>query len=935
MFSEISMKNFHQSTVIVFLSIFCIIHSSRAQKKYKDFEVNNNTVILNINQHKLAITVIDDAIMQVRYTHANSFSTKKSLYIEKVSSSKKNFNVKDEKGLVVISAPKITAKINKKTGRVAFFDQYGKSILTEKVNGGKSFKPTTFENYPTQNVQQQFDSPVDEVIYGLGQHQDRLLNIKGYDLDLYQHNTEVYIPFFLSTKGYGLLWNNLSYTKFNFPDSIVAISGKQLFDKSGQQGGLSVQLFKDEVFKELSQAEATTNKIEVERESFVKSAKFIGYLLAKRTGEHSFYSYADGTFRLKINGVTVLDNWAPYANARDMGRINLEKGKKYKIEVSWERYHKNNSFQLKWREPGKKLETSLWSKSGEEINYYVIGGANMDQIIAGYRRLTGKATIMPKWAMGFWQSRERYKTQDEILKITREFRKRKVPLDIIVQDWQYWKYDQWGSATFDPARYPDPTAMIDTLHKELNTKFMVSVWGKFYRNSDNFRELNKAGYLYPAPLKENLVDFLNFNFSYYDAFNPAARKMYWNQLNEKLYTKGVDAWWMDAAEPEMPDHDATPDNVAHFMNPTFEGPGVSNLNAYPLMHTKSVFEGQMKASPDKRVAILTRSAFAGEQKYSTVVWSGDIAGEWNNLKASIPAGLSFSMSGMPYWTTDIGGFWVKKPSNNTTPAYQELFTRWYQFGAFCPIFRVHGADTEREIWFFGDEKSEAYKTQLKFNKLRYRMMPYIYTLNGMVNHEDYTIMRGLAMDFPNDRKAFEISDQFMFGPSILVNPVTDASATKREVYLPKGSNWFDFWTGKTYLGGAQIDAAAPLNSIPLFVKAGAIIPFGPDLQYAMEKKADPLELRIYTGADGSFNLYEDENTNNDYLKGVFSHIPFVWNEANKTLTIGQRKGSFPGMLQNRTINIVFVDSKHGNGELVSNSVDQIIQYTGNAVTIKK
>jgi alpha-D-xyloside xylohydrolase len=928
------MNSLQKVISFIFLFFVCSTYYACSSKINSSYKItgNSNTVILNINQGKLGITVLSDEIMQVRYTMQDSFSTKKSLFIEDKNFAKPNFKVAESNNEVMISTAALTAKVDKTTGQVSFFDKNGKTLLKEN---GKSFTPTSFEGYQTQSVKQQFESPADEAIYGLGQHQDRLLNIKGYDLDLYQHNTEVYVPFFVSTKGYGLLWNNLSHTKFGSPDSIVAIPANQLTDKNNSDGGLTLNLFKDDSFKELSEPESKTSTIAIAKENPVKSAKLSGFITADKTGEYSFYSYADGTFTLKINDVTVLDNWAPYANARDMGRINLEKGKKYKIEVEWKRYHPNNGFELKWRTPSDKSETSLWSKAGQEINYFVIGGSNMDQIISGYRTLTGKATILPKWAMGFWQCRERYKTQDEILKTVREFRKRQVPLDIIVQDWQYWKYDEWGSATFDPSRYPNPTAMIDTLHNDLNTKLMVSVWGKFYRNSDNFRELNKAGFLYPEPLKENLVDFLKFNFSYYDAFNPAARKMYWNQLNQKLYSKGVDAWWMDASEPEMPDHDATPENMAHFMNPTFEGPGVANLNAYPLMHTKAVFEGQMKASPDKRVTILTRSAFAGQQKYSTIIWSGDIAGEWNNLKASIPAGLSFSMSGMPYWTTDVGGFWVKRPFKNVDASYRELFTRWYQFGAFCPIFRVHGADTEREIWFFGDENSETYKTQLKFNKLRYRLMPYIYTLNGMVNHQDYTMMRGLAMDFPQDEKVFNIDNQYMFGPSFLVNPVTDKGATQRKVYLPKGNTWVDFWTGKSYTGGQTISAVTPLNIIPLYVKSGSIIPFGPDLQYAMEKKADPLELRVYIGSNGSFNLYEDGNTNNDYLKGVYSNILFTWDENSQTLTIGDRKGAFPEMIKDRTINIVFVDENHGNGDLISNKIDKTIRYSGKAITIKK
>ncbi len=929
------MTNFSKYKLLCFSTIICLTCFACSPKLNKQYSIKENTVILNINKAKLGVTVWNDEIMQVRYTLADTFSTKTSLFLEAKNFGKPNFKVNELAQEIVITTSEMTAKVNKATGQVSFCDKNGKTLLKEKADGGKSFATTSFEGYQTQNVKQEFESPADEAIYGLGQHQDRLLNIKGYDLDLYQHNTEVYVPFFVSTKNYGLLWNNLSYTKFNDPDAIVAIPATQLLDKNDAQGGLTLNLFNDVDFKEPGEKESKTANLEIARENPVKSAKLSGSLIPDKTGEYSFYSYSDGTFTLKIDGKLVLDNWAPYANARDMGRINLEKGKKYKIEVDWKRYHVNNSFQLKWREPHNTSTTSLWAKAGQEINYFVIGGANMDQVISGYRTLTGKATILPKWAMGFWQCRERYKTQDEILNIVREFRKRQVPLDIIVQDWQYWKLDEWGSATFDPLRYPNPTAMIDTLHQDLTTKLIVSIWGKFYRNSDNFRELNKAGFLYPTPLRENLVDFLNFNFSYYDAFNPAARKMYWKQINEKLYSKGVDGWWMDASEPEMPDHDATPENMAHFMNPTFKGPGLANLNAYPLEHSKGVFEGQMQTSPDKRIAILTRSAFAGQQKYSTIVWSGDIAGQWNNLKASIPAGLSFSMSGIPYWTTDIGGFWVKRPSNNKTLAYRELFTRWYQFGAFCPIFRVHGADTEREIWFFGDEKSETYQTQLKFNKLRYRLMPYIYTLNGMLNHDDYTMMRGLAMDFPQDKEVLNIDNQYMFGPSILVNPVTDAGATERKVYLPKGNTWFDFWTAKTFSGGQTISAPAPLNSMPLFIKAGAIIPFGPDLQYAMEKKADPLEIRVYTGANGNFNLYEDGNINNDYLKGVYSNIPFTWNEKAQNLTIGEREGAFPEMLKERKMNIVFVDTTHGNGDLVSQKIDKSVIYNGNAVTIKK
>ncbi len=912
---------------LLFLFVF---FGSSAMNGYKK---DGNTITYPVNNGQLQIVVCNENIMQVKFTLANSFDTKKSLFIEDKAFTKTPFDVKETADQIIISAKKIKAKINKKSGAVTFFDENDKEILKEKA---RSVKPNSFEDFKTQAVSQKFESPANEALYGLGQHQDRLLNLKGNDLDLYQHNTEVYVPFFMSTNGYGILWNNLSHTKFGNPDEVQAIPASQLFGANQKSGGLDVSFFNDNEFKEPVKSDVkNTATLAIERENPVKSARYTGSLLADKTGEYSFYSFADGKFRVKINGTLILDNWAPYANARDLGFIKLEKGKKYQIEVEWERYHSNNSFQLKWRTPHDTSETSLWSASGKEINYFVIAGNNMDSLISGYRTLTGKATILPKYALGFWQCKERYKTQEEILNITKEFRKRKVPLDIIVQDWQYWKLDEWGSALFEADRYPNPTAMIETLHKELNTKFIVSVWGKFYRNSDNFRELNKAGFLYPKPLEENLVDFLKFNFSYYDAFNPEARKMYWKQLNEKLYSKGADGWWMDAAEPEMPDHDATPQNMSHFMNPTFEGPGFDNLNAYPLMHTKGVFDGQMQVDPDKRVTILTRSAFAGQQKYSTIVWSGDISGEWNNFKASIPTGLSFSMSGMPYWTTDTGGFWVKYKEGNKDPKYRELYTRWYQFSTFCPIFRAHGSNTEREIWFFGDEKSDTYQTQLKFNTLRYRLMPYIYTLNGMVNTHDYTMMRALVMDFPKDTKVLDIKDQYMFGPSFMVCPVTDAGVKNRNVYLPKDTNWVDFWTGKTFQGGQTVAVATPLNEMPLFVKAGSIVSFGPDLQYANEKPADVIELRVYTGANGEFSLYEDESSNNNYLKGKLATIPFKWDEASKTLTIGKQLGAFDGMLKQRTFNIVFVDANHGTGSLVSSKIDKTVIYTGEELKIKK
>jgi alpha-D-xyloside xylohydrolase len=930
------LNNFLRISIIV--SIF-FLSGGCHNKTNRNYKKTDNSVVFDIGNAKLSISIFDSAIMQVSYTLADSFSTKKSLILEDKKWPEIPFNVKDAENDtdVIISTSKLKALVNRFTGAIAFYDDKDSLLLKEKAGGGKTITPSAFEDYKTNTIQQQFQSSPNEALYGLGQHQDRLLNIKGYDLDFYQHNMEVYIPFLVSTKGYGLLWNNYSYTKFGHPDSIHAIPAQILFDKNEQMGGLSVSFFADSSFsKAMKNDKSSTDSISVTKtDTLINAARFTGSILANKTGEYCFYSYADGTFKCWVNDSLIINNWAPYANARDMGRINLEQGKKYKIRVEWSRYSHQNSFSLKWREPNDNNGISLWSRAGSEINYFVVAGKSMDSVISGYRALTGRAAMLPKWAMGFWQSRERYKSQDELLDVVKEFRKRKVPLDVIVQDWQYWGKNQWGSDVFDSTRYPDPKGMLDTLHNELNTKFVISVWGKIYTNTETFKELNDHGFMYQNPLKDSVVDFLKNHYSYYDAFNPDARKMYWNQIDRNLFSKGVDGWWLDASEPELPDSGPTPDLMARYMNPTYNGPGVMNLNAYPLMHTGGIYEGQRKAAPDKRVCILTRSAFAGQQRYGTIIWSGDISGEWGVLKQSIPAGLGFSLSGIPYWTTDIGGFWERYPGGNKNKAYRELFTRWYQFGSFSPIFRVHGSNTPREIWVFGDTSDISYKTQLKFDRLRYRLMPYIYTLDGMVNHQNYTLMRGLVMDFPLDKKAWNIDDQYMFGPSILVNPVTTPGAIHREVYLPQSKGWYDFWTGTFVNGGQTISAPAPYDEMPLYIKAGAIIPFGPELQYAMEKPADPIELRVYTGDNGSFNLYEDDNINYNYEKGAFSTIPFRWDESSHTLIIGERKGKFPGMLQNRTFNLVFVDKSHGNGEVMSQKIDKSILYSGKEIKISR
>jgi alpha-D-xyloside xylohydrolase len=509
-----------------------------------------------------------------------------------------------------------------------------------------------------------------------------------------------------------------------------------------------------------------------------------------------------------------------------------------------------------------------------------------------------------------------------------------------VEDWSYWKEDQWGSHEFDETRFPDASGMIKTLHEKYHTQFMISVWPKYYTNTANYATMNAKGYLYKRNVELGRRDWIGTGYTstFYDAYNPGARTEFWKQINEKLYSKGVDAWWMDASEPDIHSN-LSIEERKDFMNPTALGNSTKYFNAYAFENAKGIYEGQRSVDPNKRVFILTRSAYAGMQRFAAATWSGDVGARWNDLRNQVSAGVNFSMSGLPYWTMDIGGFAVEKRYENPNEAdkaeWQEQMTRWYQFGAFAPIFRVHGQYPFREIYNTAPDDHPAYKSMLYYNRLRYRLMPYIYSLAGQAYQKDYTIMRGLAMDFGKDEKVKNIDDQFLFGPSLLVSPVSQYKATSREVYLPAGKGWYNAYDGAFANGGQTISAAAPYERIPLFVKAGAIIPMGPAIQYTMEKQPDTLTVFVYTGANGSFTLYEDEGLTYDYEKGSFSTISFTWNDAAKTLTIGDRKGNFRGMLYSRTIRIITVDKEHPQSLDADAPAMQTITYNGKTITAKQ
>ncbi len=502
--------------------------------------------------------------------------------------------------------------------------------------------------------------------------------------------------------------------------------------------------------------------------------------------------------------------------------------------------------------------------------------------------------------------------------VAHKYRELHIPVDNIVQDW-FWWYTM-GEPVFDKARYPDPRGMIDNLHNS-HFHLMISFWPYFRPGTKTYDDMDKLGYFID---KTKTAGFHPADQALYDAFNPEARKYYWNLMNQALFKIGVDAWWLDTTEPETEDRET---NIL-VTNKTQLGSGARYANLFPLMTTGAVYQGQRHETEQKRVFILSRSAFAGAQRNAVTVWSGDINSDWTFFRKQIPAGLNYSLSGLPYWTTDIGGFVSGNPDD---PAYRELFIRWFQFGTFNPILRVHGTrDTnQNELWSYG---SEAQKILVAFDNLRYRLLPYIYSLAWMTTGQAYTPMRALVMDFRTDPRAAAVGDEFMFGPAFLVNPVTEPAVNSRRVYLPQ-AKWYDFWTGTSIQGPRTMEAAASLDRLPLYVRAGSILPMGPQIEWSTQKPADPIELRIYRGADGDYTLYEDENDNYNYEKGAYATIPFHWDDAKSVLTIGNRKGQFLGMLQSREFQIVLVAENHGTGIAPEQKPDKVVKYSGNEIAI--
>jgi len=907
-----------------------------------------NGVQLTSGDLNVRVQFYSEGTVRVVKWPAGGTSEKVSLSVIQKDVPELSVQFEESAAAITLSSGQVKVQLSKSDGAIQYLDNDNHSLLKEQ--GRPVFTPCQIEKEKAAfSVQQNFTLTPDEGVYGLGQHQSGYMNYRGRTVKLVQSNTDAVTPMLVSTAGYGILWDN--YSKTIFADNLGA--------------------------------------------------------------------------------------------------------------------------------------TSFWSEVADNIDYYFFVGPTIDQAIAGYRQLTGQAPMYGKWAYGYWQSKEHYATRDELLGIAQEYRKRRIPIDNIVQDWNYWGgNDTWGGMYFDETKYPRPKEMIDLLHRE-NFHLMISIWGGLGPASPIYKDMERHGYLYSP------VGWAGFR--YFDAYNPAANDLYWKYASNGLFSKGVDAWWMDSTEPDIV-------NALTKESEEYEMKRVENnhlgsfaryLNPYSLVITEGVYQNQRKETDQKRVYILTRSTFAGQQRAAATTWSGDIGANWDVYRKQISAGINHSMAGIPYWTFDIGAYSLGCQggvfsNGGKDPAYQELYARMFQLGAFSPIFRSHGSETPREIWEFGDYTDSL----VKFDNLRYRLLPYIYSLGWRVTHDGYSIMRGLPMDFAQDRKTYSIDDQFMFGPAIMVSPVTeymdhrppeqtvpmppevfktkdgkpgltaryycDADFKKlcheavepgvdlywytgwpsfikdprfsmrwegklvptetgkyrfnmksfgpkrvyldgkevahnydsmeshtvpvelvagkeydfafetsnavlgafraqmfwktpeifareakpaeprqktRTVYLPTGNQWIDFWTGEVLAGGKSVAADAPIDKIPLMVRSGSIIPMGPFVQYSTERPADPIELRIYPGANGSFTLYEDENDNYNYEKGVYSTIDFNWDDAQHQLRIDARKGSFPGMLNTRTFHVVVVRKGHGTGVEVTGTPDKVIAYQGEQETV--
>ena len=972
----------------------------------------------------IRLEVINNNIIRVRATSKETLPEKPaSLMIVPQAAPPKDVDIDDDDDKVTVKAKNVKAVVDTETGSIAFFDANGKELLKEAKDGKQFWDFTVPERelgmktgYTVPEAQKhgltwqmKFDSPEDEAFYGLGQHQSEEFNMKGKNEDLFQYNTKVSIPFVLSNKNYGILWDSYSFCRFGNPNDYLQLNRAfRLYDKQGKKGHLT-GTYIDRMGKKLVRDE---DSIYYEYGTPAKSAIALktdnggiknlpqGFQLAGANVTYEgfiepkccdggkcdckgkceckgqkelfqFILYYAGYIKVYIDGKEVVPErwrtaWNP--NAYKFA-VELEKKKRVQLRIEWQPDGGESYCGLRVAEPRSAEERgqlSVWSEMAKDMDYYFIAGENLDQVISGYRTLTGKASLYPKWVLGFWQSRERYKTSEEVESTLAEFRKRHIPIDNIVQDWNYWPEDQWGSHKFEASRYPNPQQMLDNVH-QMHGRFMISVWPKFYVNTDNYKELDAKGWMYIQSPTDDIHDWVGPGYTngFYDAYDAGARKMFWRQMDENLYsglstTKGkwsmvngqystVDAWWMDASEPNV--RDCTPMWYRKALSgPTALGTSTEYFNAYSTVNADAIYNGQRSVWKGKanepRVFLLTRSGFAGEQRFSTATWSGDIGTRWEDMRAQMTAGLNYSISGLPFWGMDQGGFCVENryvaaqqlfdrtgQENEDLKEWRELQTRWNQFGTFIPLFRSHGQWPLREIWNIAPDNHPAYQSFVYYDKLRYRLMPYLYSMAGWAHFKDYTLMRALVMDFNGDKAVEDIGNQWMFGPALMACPVGYYKARNRSVYFPKQCGWYNLYTNEYIAGGQTLVVDAPYEQIPVFVREGAIIPFGPEMEWSDEKPAEFINLYVYAGQDGSFQLYEDEGTNYNYEKGKYATIDITYDDAAKTVSFGARKGQFNGMLKNRQFNVVLISKDSAKSLNLDNPEGKLINYSGKAISI--
>lgn len=806
----------------------------------------------------LVLAPLQDNAMRIRYVEGEVTELPEWVYVAQEKANVES-NIEETAEKAVITLPLLKVDVDKQNHQLYVTDQAGKVVFTAKAH---ELKAATVQDEPTREATLVIDSPQDEYLYGLGQFQDGYLNVRGLTRRLTQVNTQIAIPFLLSNKGYGLLWNNYGLTNFNPTNGEVKL---QRASESGKAVTVNV------TSTEGGRRETRRNNL------------FVGEITIPTDGQYTLLLDVGQKMarrhHLAIDGETVIDlsnGWLPPTTSI---LIDLKAGT-HQLTAELERGDNPTIYYNKVED-----ETVFHSPVAECVDYTVFVGS-ADEVIASYRKATGEVPMLPNWALGYIHCRERYHSQDELLENARRFREKQIPLDLIVQDWQYWGKYGWNAMQFDEEHYPDPAKMVADLH-DMDVRLMLSVWSKIDPNSVVGKEAEANNYYIPGT-------------TWIDFFDKDATNFYWENFNNRLLQPyQIDAWWQDATEPENDDLEGR-----RIIKGT--QPGERFRNVYPLKVSETVYEGLRKDDPNRRGMIFTRSGFSGIQRYGSVLWSGDVGNDWKTLRYQIAAGLNFVATGLPWWTYDAGGFF--RPGDQYTNAdYIERLIRWVQTSTFLPLMRVHGYMSNTEPWNYGED---AERIIADYIKLRYRLFPYIYSEAARVSMQGYTLMRPLVFDFPTDEVALAQQNEYMFGASILVNPVTEKGVSNWNTYLPKhDAGWYDYWTGEKYSGNQWVDVAVDIEKIPVFVKGGSILPIGLDKQSVTEKKNnEPITLQIYPGADATFTLYEDEGDNYNYESGAYSQITFSWDDQNKQLTARKREGSFDGMEEER-IFIVKVGDK--------------------------